>query len=213
MMDRRRRAFRQDILSWADDNLRDYPWRDDERTPFEVVVAEVLLARTPADNVESVYRNLLETYSSPDELAAADVAEVADQIESLGLQNKRGRALVNIATVVADEGMPETVESLQELPNVGPYAAHATVCFGFDQPQPIVDTNVARVYHRVFGVPDDPGSEQVWEFAEEMLPASAGAVKRYNLALLDFGALVCASTSPDCDTCFATPYCPAAFDV
>lgn len=212
-MDCRQRTFREDILSWADDNLREYPWRGDECTPFEVLIAEVLLVRTPADNVESVYKTLLDNYSSPSELAEAESAEVADRIEPLGLQNKRGRALVNIATVVTDEGLPETVESLQELPNVGPYAAHATVCFGFDRPQPIVDANVARVYHRVFGVPNDPASEQVWEFAEALLPSGVDVSRQYNLALLDFGALVCTSSNPSCSACFATSYCPSAFDV
>src|SRR5258706_8812100 len=47
--------LRRRLLSWFERNGRSFPWRDPGRTPYEVVVAEILLQRTTA---AGVYRAL-----------------------------------------------------------------------------------------------------------------------------------------------------------
>jgi len=80
--------FRSDLLSWAYDNLRTFPWRETD-DPYEILIAEILLQKTAAEKVDPVYREFLSTYPSLNELAAADREELADIIYSLGLQNQR----------------------------------------------------------------------------------------------------------------------------
>lgn len=198
-------AFQDAVAMWAtDSNLRDFPWRT-EATPFEVLVAEVLLQRTFADKVEPVYGALLEEYPTPAALGAASETEVASLIEPLGLQNKRAAALIEIGQSIADDGVPSTVDELKELSHVGDYAANATLCFGFDERRPIVDTNVVRVYERAFDVSLDANDPESWAFAESMLPEAQ--YQGYNLALLDLGAMICTPTDPACGRCPVADCC------
>lgn len=157
--------------------------------------------------VAEVFPNFVDRFPDLQTLSGATPEEVAEVVEPLGLYRLRSKALVEIARKLAQTGVPKDREQLLELPQVGPYVASATLCFAFDDPRVIVDTNVKRVYSRVFnpGMGENMSDERCWEFAADILPDKQ--VERYNTALLDFGATVCTAYSPDCDACFASEYC------
>lgn len=196
--------FRSDLLSWAYDNLRTFPWRETD-DPYEILIAEILLQKTAAEKVEPVYREFLSTYPSLDELAAADREELADIIYSLGLQNQRSKALISIGETLQGDGVPDDTDRLLKLPYVGRYAANATLCFAFGEPRPIVDANVVRVYTRIFDTDFDYRDEEAWEFAENVLPEAYAW--EFNLAILDFAAAICRPKTPRCEECFFTDQC------
>ena len=93
-------------------------------------------------------------------------------------------------------------EALLALPGVGRYIANAIHCFAYSKRVPLVDVNVVRLYHRVFGLISQnarPREDQrSWEFAENMVPYAN--FKGYNLALIDFSVTVC-SGKPQCSQC------------
>lgn len=196
--------FRSDLLSWAVDNLRTFPWRE-TADPYEILIAEILLQKTAAEKVEPVYRDFLSKYPSLDKLAEADRDELADIIYSLGFQNQRSKALVSIGQALSGSGVPNDAERLLELPYVGRYAANATLCFAFGEPRPIVDANVVRVYNRIFDTDFDYSDEATWQFAEKVLPEADA--QEFNLAILDFAAEICAPKTPNCEECFFTEQC------
>ena len=192
-------VFRKAILRWSEGNLRSFPWRA-TTNPFEILVAEILLQKTPAERVAPIFESLVDVYPTFPILAEAESEEVAIHIESLGLQNQRSRALVEIANELEEEGVPEDAKELQALPHVGRYAASATLCFAFGEPVSIVDANVVRVYERAFGLSLEENADSTWEFAAKMQPSND--FRRYNFTLLDFAALVCKPKEPDCPNCF-----------
>lgn len=196
--------FRSKLLGWASDNLRTFSWRE-TTDPYEVLVAEILLQKTAAEKVEPIYDELLAAYPTPEALANADQERLADIIYSLGFQNQRSSALISIGGAIRDAGVPDKAEELLELPYVGRYVANATLCFAFGQPRPIVDANVVRVYNRVVGEEFDYRDDEVWSFADDVLPADNA--QRYNLAILDFAAMICAPKAPNCGNCFFTDSC------
>lgn len=196
--------FRSNLLAWSEDNLRSFPWRE-TNDPYEVLVAEILLQKTAAEKVEPIYRELVETFPTPGVLAEADQERLADIIYSLGFQNQRSKALISIGEQIRDSGVPDDPDELLELPYVGRYAANATLCFAFGEPRAIVDANVVRVYNRVFNEEFDYRNEQVWSFAETVLPADDA--QRFNLAILDFAATICEPKIPNCEDCFFTNHC------
>jgi A/G-specific adenine glycosylase len=197
--------FRRTLLRWAEENQREYPWRDRGRSFYEVFVAEFFLTQTPADNVAGVYPEFLEKYPSLTAVDEADPVEIEATIEPLGFQRMRTEALTAIAEQY--HSLPREREILTDLPRIGPYVADATLCFALDRRLPIVDRNVVRVYDRLFG-PEFPESDRERrEFAKRMLPDGEEETRRYNLGLLDFGALVCEKQDPKCRECFASGYC------
>ena len=56
--------LRKRLLSWFKRNGRSFPWRDQGGTPYEVVVAEILLQRTTAVGVARAYAGFVERYPS-----------------------------------------------------------------------------------------------------------------------------------------------------
>ena len=106
---------------------------------------------------------------------------------------------------VRDDSVPDDTEHLLELPYVERYAANATLCFAFGEPRPIVDTNVVRVYNRIFDREFDYRAEEAWQFTAEILPETDA--RQFNLAILDFAAAICAPKTPNCEKCFFTDQC------
>lgn len=199
------RAVTQGLLAWYEANRRDFfPWRRAGST-FHVLVSEMLLHQTFARKVVPVYLSLVERYPTPEEFAEADVEEVRDVMRPLGFLYRADR-LKAIGQKVRDDfggEVPEDEGSLLSLPGVGPYTASAVRCFGFGEPVPIVDTNVLRVYRRVFSTAEHstlrgPDKATV-AVARETLPEDRA--REYNYAVLDFAALVCTHYNPKCDGC------------
>lgn len=198
--------FQNELLEWSKGNLRKFPWRTTS-DPYKILIAELLLRRTFAAKVEPIYETFVSEYPDFDAVAAADDDELREIIRPLGLQNQRVNVLRKVAGRLRDRPIQSAPSELMNVPHVGKYAAHAVSCFGYGQAQPIFDTNVQRVYGRVFDLDQsrDQRDEEQWAFAEDILPEEDA--QTYNLALLDFAAEICTAQSPACDKCFARRYC------
>jgi len=115
---------------------------------------------------------------------------------SLGYNN-RAKYLHEAAGQVEGEyggTFPETPEELQELMGVGPYTANAVASFAFDNGDAVVDTNVKRVHHRAFAVPDDDAAFA--QVASDVMPD--GESRIWNNAIMELGGVAC-GTTPRCD--------------
>jgi A/G-specific adenine glycosylase len=205
------RTFRGELLDWFGTGEREYPWRQTGLDPFHVLLAEVMLRKTRADAVVPVWRKMVARFPDPASLAAADSAEVESMLHPIGLSRIRAEALVHLSDIIVRKHLghvPEDAKILEELPEIGPYIANATLCFGFGERRPILDANVHRVFTRVFGLPSAKELHKaaaLWEFAERILPVQE--FREFNLALLDFAAKVCLPRQPLCTACFANSYC------
>lgn len=51
------RAFQSDLLSWWEENKRSFPWRETSN-PFYILISEIMLQRTRADQVVPIYEFL-----------------------------------------------------------------------------------------------------------------------------------------------------------
>lgn len=199
--------FQEDLLSWSQEHLRDFPWRRPDATPYEVLIAEMFLNVTRTDVVAKVYPAFLERFPDAGALDQADREEIIDIIRPIGLYNTRADALKEIAARLSEEGFPQDEEALRDLPRVGEYVAGAVRSMAFGEDATMMDRNIARVFSRVFGhdFNQDAPEREAWELAEEMLPA--GQAARWNLALIDFASDLCLAINPRCEHCFARDYC------
>lgn len=197
--------FRSDLLMWSEDNYREFPWRDPDDSLYEVFVAEFFLTQTPAENVAVVYPEFLTRFPSLHAIDRTDRTELIEALKPIGFYNMRADALKEIA--LEYDVLPATVEGLSTLPRVGPYVANATICFALEERLPILDRNVIRVYERLFGDQFTEEEAERREFAREILPETGSETRDFNLALLDFGSLICRKIDPKCGSCFANDYC------
>ena len=200
------------LLDWFRISGRQFPWRQ-TCDPYAMLLAEKLLQQTVVrEGVVQAYDDLLVAYPTPTALAEADVESIRTMIQSLGL-HYRAQELVALAQEISEKHgghVPQDFKSLLALPGVGDYIARAVLCFAFGQDVPIVDTNVARILYRLFGLPGpmpaNPARKRsLIELAGSLLPT--GQSREFNLAMLDFGALVCRPSAPECDACPLSHVC------
>src|SRR5437867_2314232 len=62
------------FVSYARQHFRKFPWRNHKTTPFELLIAELLLAQTKAEDVERVWPILIRRYPRPKDLARARIS-------------------------------------------------------------------------------------------------------------------------------------------
>ena len=198
----RRRSFQRRVLEWYAVHGRDLPWRR-TRDPYAIMVSEVLSHQTQIARVLPVYERILRRYPTVTALARAPLAEVKAITDPLGYKI-RGRWLHTAALRVADRPggtFPDTMDELRMLPGIGRYTAGALMSFAHHRDAPVLDTNVARLLRRYFGVVVTPRARtaRLWSLAAAVIPKGKGYL--INQALMDLGAMVCRSRSPRCDAC------------
>ncbi len=144
---------------------RKFAWRD-ERDPFKILVAEVLLQRSRAGTVARVYDDLFERWPKLADLARASVPQIEAVIRPLGLVSRATR-LKHLAARINELGeVPNSQTELEALPGVGRYAAGAALATTGRTASAPVDSVSARVYRRYFGseARAQPSDDiQLWE--------------------------------------------------
>jgi A/G-specific adenine glycosylase len=194
-----------ELLDWYDRSRRDLPWRDPGVTPWQILVSEFMLQQTPVSRVLPIWRDWVARWPTPSATAAASAADVVRAWGKLGYP-RRAKRLHECATVIArdyQDVVPDDVEILLTLPGIGSYTARAVACFAYQQPVPVVDTNVRRVVARVVHGRADAGPAST---ARDHADVSAllpddGAAHRFSAALMELGATVCTARAPRCGLC------------
>ena len=192
------------MVEWYERAGRSFPWRKTS-DPYAVLVAELLLQKTDAPKANGVYTDFLSRWPTPSSLAQAKTPQLRVFIGSLGLAYRAERLkLIAEALCTKHDGkVPRDVDSLMNLPGVGVYVASAVRCFGFGEPDAIVDTNVVRILRRACRtkMPESRPWEHhsTWTLAASLLPSEN--VREFNWGLLDLAALVCLRQHPRCGIC------------
>lgn len=199
------------ILSWWDTNRRDFPWRRTTNA-YRLLITEVLLRKTTAKQVSSIYLEFFKNYSTITDLAEAEIDELETILYPLGMEKKRSKELSKMAKFIVEEyngKIPPEIDQLMELYGVGRYTASGVLCQAYKVDHAMVDTNVVRVMERYFGFKsskkrprDDP---ELWSFTTTLIPK--GKCKEFNLGLIDFAGDICNSRSPRCDLCKLSECC------
>lgn len=194
------------LSQWFAQHGRDLPWRRPGVSPWDVLVAEMLLRQTSAAHVAKVWQNLVDRYPRPADLVKAPNAELQVLLTPLGMARVRTEALkVAAQRLVSLFGgeVPVSYEELVSLPHVGPYTANAVRCFAHGIAVPVVDVNILRIFSRYFGLGTttlNPHREpHIWRRASLLMPEKEAAP--YQWALLDLAAKVCRPQKPDCASC------------
>jgi len=201
--------IRESLLSFGRSRSRNFPWRS-SRDPYRVLVAEVLLHRTRAEQVVPLYEAFLKRFPDPEELATAELGEVHHVLRSAGLRWRVDALHAMGRELLARFGgqVPSEREALESLPGVSQYIASAVRCFAFGRAEALLDTNTVRIAGRLFGVPLTDGSRRSKAMRELLRSILDTEHPRdFNFALIDFGALVCRSRDPRCASCPISEYC------
>lgn len=205
-------SFSGEILRWYASNKRSLPWRN-TTDPYKIWLSEIMLQQTRVEQGLPYYEKFVRHFPTVEELSGAGEKKVLKLWQGLGYYS-RARNLHATAQMVTHKmsgHFPDTYEGLLQLKGVGDYTASAIASICFDLPEPVVDGNVYRVLARYFGI-DLPvngssGKHYFKQLAREVMDTATPG--EYNQAIMEFGAIQCTPSNPDCRTCPLANACMA----
>ena len=155
----------------------------------------------------------LACHPTPEAMAGASVADVADTIKSLGFYKSKAKHAVEAAQmIVADYGgeVPADMKELVKLPGVGRKTANIVLNVGFGIVEGIaVDTHVNRIAHRLMLSPKTHAKEPLKTEQDLLKILPHEYWESVNHQWITFGREICDARKPKCDECPLADLCPS----
>ena len=214
-------CVRRQLLDFYDRDRRMLPWRGDTvdgakpppQSAYGTWVSEIMLQQTRVETVIPYWHLWMQRFPTVASLAAASPDAVNAVWAGLGYYRRAQNLLKGAQKVVADHGgdVPRQQQQLLDIPGIGPYTAGAIGSIAFNQPVPLVDGNVIRVFSRLRAIKLEQGNSAMdktcWALAQAAVdPARPGD---FNQALMELGATVCVPKNPRCGACPVGDVCHA----
>lgn len=201
------------LIDWYQKNKRDLPWRHSE-SAYHIWLSEIIMQQTQVIQGTKYFINFITTYPTIVDLANAPEDNILALWQGLGYYN-RAKNLHFTAQYIRDHHngiFPSDYKEILQLKGVGIYTAAAISTFAFNNPYPLVDGNVFRLYSRLFNVDTEinttTGQKEFIEIAKQLLQElNKSSAVIYNQAIMEFGALVCKPKQPQCTLCPLQVHC------
>lgn len=196
--------FNKTLIEWYHNHKRDLPWRG-TNDPYIIWISEVILQQTRVNQGKDYFLRFIERFPDVSTLAHSREDEVLRYWQGLGYYS-RARNLHQAAQQIVQNFngiMPCRYDQLISLKGIGEYTASAIASFSCNDPHPTVDGNVFRFLSRLFAI-DEPidtgkGKKFFTQLAAQLMDKKQAGT--FNQAMMEFGALQCTSSSPDCTIC------------
>lgn len=202
--------FQQKILKWYLEYGRDFPWRKENASNYELIISEIFLQRTRAVTVAGFLPIFLNKYPTWEELMNATEKQIQKFIKPLGLYRQRGSKIYKLVQELKQRNLnlPTERNQLEELPMFGQYITNAFELYIMKKRSPLLDINMARLLERFFGkrkrtnIQHDPYLQTL---AYRVVDVKKS--KELNWGILDFASLVCKKRNQDCYNCVIIRKC------
>lgn len=217
--------FYEKLYRWYDQNHRILPWRETQ-DPYKIWISEIILQQTRVAQGMEYYHRFIQRFGDVQSLAEAEEDEVLLYWQGLGYYSRArnlhaaARQIVERANIVKGDTAPSDVrsgifprtwEEIRQLKGVGDYTAGAIASFAYDLPYPALDGNVYRVLSRIYDsdviFDTSAGKKHFHRLAEDLMDREHP--RMFNTAIMEFGALYCTPTSPNCEACPLAAFCMA----
>jgi endonuclease-3 len=177
---------------------------------LELLIAVILSAQCTDDRVNKETEHLFEKYDGPEEYAAVDEEELAEDLNSITYYNSKAGYIKNSCQMIAEEHdgeVPDTMDELTELQGVGRKTANVVLQHGHDVVEGIVvDTHVQRISRRL-GLTEEERPEAIEPDLMEIVPEDHW--QQFTHLLIDHGRATCTARNPDCSDCVLADLCPS----
>lgn len=184
-----------------------YAMKQKGATPYEILIASLLSARTMDVVTTLVYPELFQLANTPEKMVQLSEAEIERAIHRVAFSDAKAKQIKALSQILLDRydgKVPETIEELDELPGVGRKIANLTVTMAFGKPGITVDVHVHRVTNR-WGYVHAKTPDQTEQQLREKLPRQYWI--EINGLLIPFGQNLCRPGIPLCSQCPVYAFC------
>ena len=175
--------------------------------PHELLIATRLSAQCTDARVNLVTPALFERYKTVDELADAEISDVAEYIKSCGLYKTKSKDIVEMCKMLRDDfggEVPDNIDDLTKLPGVGRKTANLICGDVYGKPAVVVDTHCIRITKRL-GLHKLTDQKKIETELKKLLPPEESNGFCHRLVL--HGRAVCSARSPKCENCCMNDFC------
>jgi len=177
---------------------------------WQLLVATILSAQCTDERVNMVTPGLFRKYPTMRHLAAAPIAEVAQEIRSTGFFNNKAKSIVGAAqTILRDFNgeVPREMEQLLTVPGAARKTANVVLGTAFNSPSGVVvDTHVSRISNRL-DLTHETNPVKIEQDLAKLLPRETWIM--FSHRLIHFGREICVARKPKCGQCPMETLCYA----
>jgi endonuclease-3 len=176
--------------------------------PFRILISCIISLRTRDEVTFAATDRLFARARTAETISRLRPATIARLIYPAGFYNRKAEQIGEISRLLIlrhDARVPESIESLLELPGVGRKTANLVLTLGFGQPGICVDTHVHRITNRLGWVRTDH-PDRTERALRESLPGRHWIP--INETLVRHGQQICKPISPICSACPVSTDCP-----
>ncbi|AEA33748.1 endonuclease III domain-containing protein [Hippea maritima] len=178
-----------------------------DKDPYKVLISTILSLRTKDETTLRASIRLFDIADNIYKLNELNEDEIERLIYPVGFYKTKAKNLKKIARIIIENyggKIPDDLDELLKLPNVGRKTANLVLAKGFGKPAICVDIHVHRISNRL-GLVDTKTPEET-EFAlSKILPKKYWI--EFNDLLVPFGQNICRPISPFCSKCIISKYC------
>ena len=195
------KEFKNQLLKWSINNSRKYSWRN-TKDPWKIYLIEIIAQQTQLDRADRYYKKFIKKFPNPTDMSKSTKREILEMWSGLGY-NSRATRMFESSKILAKKPFDTIYPHFKILPGVGTYTNDALLSFAYGEKVITKDTNVLRIFSRFFGL-DNPKN---FILKNEKNILKNVQSRKFNQALMDFGAKVCTSKNPLCNQCMLEPNC------
>lgn len=186
-------------------------------SPLNVLVQTILSQNTSDTNSKRAFKSLSASFPSWEDVASADVYQIANAIRGGGLgeikarrikqalgeiQQKRGSLELDFLNELP---LSEARDWLTQLPGVGTKTANCVFLFSLGRAALPVDTHVYRVAKRLGLIDAETTVEKAHQRLESLVPTDK--VYTFHVLIIEHGRKICKAQRPRCDDCVLSRLC------
>jgi len=177
---------------------------------WELLVATILSAQCTDKRVNEVTPGLFQKYPTMADFAAANQAELANDIRSTGFFNNKAKSVIGAARkIIADFGgqVPKTMDEMLTIPGAARKTANVVLggCYHVHEGV-VVDTHVQRNAARL-DLTKNTNPMKIEQDLMKIIPPEKWF--DFSLQLIFHGRALCVARKPKCAECKLDPICYA----
>ena len=182
------------------------------KNPLELLIATVLSAQCTDKRVNLVTKTLFKKYTTAEDYANADIAELEHDIKSTGFYRNKAKHIKQTCQLLVQKHhsqVPHTMTDLLELPGVARKTANIVLANAYGIIAGVaIDTHVRRLAQRL-GLTETANPARIELDLMKIVPKASW--KRITDLLIFHGRRICNARRPKCNVCVLSKYCPSAF--
>ncbi|MDD5171900.1 MAG: endonuclease III [Candidatus ainarchaeum sp.] len=170
-----------------------------KQTPFTILVFTMLSARTKDEATTKTVTRLFVRAKTPKQIVSLGQRKLEKLLYGVGFYRVKARHLIAICRMLEEQdGVPDTLEGLLQLPGVGRKTANIVLARAFGKNTLGVDVHVHRISNRL-GIVRTKRPEDTERSLVNSIPKRY--IRSLNRDFVAFGQTVCLPRKPSCNIC------------